>query len=103
VRYVFEFPRPDAAERRRIWRQVIGELTDGETLKRLATTIEALAANVELSGAQIKNSVLASIFVARRSREPLAMAHLLRGMERELSKEGRSVGTRERERLMRDG
>ncbi|MGH7496703.1 MAG: hypothetical protein ACREOO_30500, partial [bacterium] len=67
------------------------------------TTIEALAANVELSGAQIKNAVLASIFVARRSREPLAMAHLLRGMERELGKEGRSVGTRERERLMRDG
>ena len=103
VRYVFEFPRPDAAERRRIWRQVIGELTGGETLKRLEATIEALAANVELSGAQIKNAVLASIFVARRSRDPLAMAHLLRGMERELSKEGRSVGTRERERLMRDG
>ena len=103
VRYVFEFPRPDAAERRWIWRQVIGELTDGETRKRLEATIEALAVNVELSGAQIKNAVLASIFVARRSREPLAMAHLLRGMERELSKEGRSVGTRERERLMRDG
>jgi hypothetical protein len=101
VRYVFEFPRPDAAERRRIWRQVIGELTGDETLKRLETTIEALAANVELSGAQIKNAVLASIFIARRSCEPLAMAHLLRGMERELSKEGRSVGARERERLMR--
>jgi ATP-dependent 26S proteasome regulatory subunit len=103
VRYVFDFPRPDTVERRRIWRQVIGELTDAETLERLEATIETLAANVELSGAQIKNAVLASIFVARRSREPLAMAHLLRGMERELSKEGRSVGTRERERLMRDG
>jgi adenylate kinase family enzyme len=103
VRYVFEFPRPDAAERGRIWRQVIGELSGDETLQRLETTIEALAANVELSGAQIKNAVLASIFVARRSREPLAMLHLLRGMERELGKEGRSVGTRERERLMRDG
>ena len=82
---------------------MIGELSGDETLKRLETTIEALAANVELSGAQIKNAVLASIFVARRSREPLAMMHLLRGMERELGKEGRSVGTRERERLMRDG
>src|SRR5918999_901690 len=102
VRYVFEFPRPDAAERRRIWRQVIGELSGDETLKRLDATIETLAASVELSGAQIKNAVLASIFVARRGREPLAMAHLLRGMERELGKEGRSVGTRERERLMRD-
>jgi adenylate kinase family enzyme len=103
VRYVFEFPWPDSAERRRIWRQVIGELSGNEMLKGLEMTIEALAVNVELSGAQIKNAVLASIFVARRSREPLAMTHLLRGIERELSKEGRSVGTRERERLMRDG
>jgi hypothetical protein len=53
-----------------------------------------------MSGAQIKNSVLASLFVARRSREPLAMTHLLRGVERELSKEGRALGSRERERLM---
>jgi adenylate kinase family enzyme len=102
VRYVFEFPRPDAAERRRIWRQVIGELSEDETLKFLDRTIEALAANVELSGAQIKNAVLASIFAARRSREPLAMPLLLRGIEREMGKEGRLVGTRERERLMRD-
>ena len=80
---------------------MIGELSGDEALKRLETTIEVLAATVELSGVQIKNAVLASVFVARRSREPLAMAHLLRGMERELSKEGRSVGTRERERLMR--
>ena len=102
VRYVFDFPRPDAAERRRIWRQVIGELSGGESLKRLEPTIDALASTIELSGAQIKNAVLASIFVSRRSREPLAMAHLLRGIERELAKEGRALGARERERLRRD-
>jgi SpoVK/Ycf46/Vps4 family AAA+-type ATPase len=102
VRYIFEFPRPDAAGRRRIWRQLIGELAGHETLSRLEATIEALATNIELSGAQIKNAVLASIFVSRRSREPLAMAHLLRGIERELGKEGRSLGSRELERLMHD-
>jgi hypothetical protein len=103
VRYVFEFPRPDAAERRGIWRRVISELCGPEALKRLGVTIEALAATVETSGAQIKNAVLGSIFVSRRSREPLAMEHLLRGVERELAKEGRALGPRERERLMRDG
>ena len=72
---------------RRIWRQVIGELTGHETLERLETTIEALAANIELSGAQIKNAVLASIFIARRSREPLAMAHLLRSFGYECVRE----------------
>ena len=100
---MFEFARPDTPERCKIWRQVVGELSGPETLARLEATIESIAANVEMSGAQIKNSVLASLFVACRSREPLAMNHLLRGVDRELSKEGRALGTRERERLMRDG
>ena len=66
VRYVFDFPRPDVAERRRIWRQVIGELCGQATLQRLEETIDALGASVDLSGAQIKGAVLASIFAARR-------------------------------------
>ena len=103
VRYMLEFPRPELAERQRIWRQVISELNDRGTLDRLETTIERLGATVEMSGAQIKNSVLASIFVARRAREPLSMPHLIRGVERELGKEGRSIGVGERERLTRNG
>ena len=103
MRYVFEFTRPETAERRKIWRQVIGELSGTESLSALDTTIERLASNVDISGAQIKNAVLASLFVARRKGEPLAMRHLLRGVERELSKEGRALGSREQERLMRDG
>ena len=47
--------------------------------------------------------MLASIFAARRRQAPLAMAHLLQGLERELSKEGRTLGSREQERLLRDG
>lgn len=103
VRYMFDFPRPEIAGQRQIWRQVIGELSGDEPLTRHDKTIEVLAANVELSGAQIKTAVLAAIFVARRSREPLAMPHFLRGLESELGKEGRVLGARERERLMRDG
>ncbi|HEX5732112.1 MAG TPA: ATP-binding protein [Blastocatellia bacterium] len=103
MRYVFEFSRPEAVERRRIWRQVIGELSGPETLSRLEATVEKLATDLDMSGAQIKNAVLGSLFVARRGREPLAMSHLLRGVDRELSKEGRALGARERERLMRDG
>ena len=59
------------------------------------------AASVDLSGAQIKDAVLASIFAARRRREPLAMPHLLQGLERELGKEGRALGSREQERLLK--
>jgi AAA+ superfamily predicted ATPase len=103
VRYVFDFPRPDVAERRRIWQKVIGELCGEETLRRLEATIEALGADVDLSGAQIKGAVLASIFAARRRGAPMSMAHLLRGLERELVKEGRTLGAREQERLLRRG
>ena len=101
VRYVFDFPRPDVAERRRIWRQVIGELCGQATLQQLEETIDALGASVDLSGAQIKGAVLASIFAARRRQAPLAMPHLLQGLERELGKEGRALGSREQERLLK--
>ena len=103
VRYVFEFAPPDTSKRGRIWQKVIEGLSGQETLNRLEATIASLAANIEMSGAQIKNAALAAIFVACRNGAPLAMAHLLRGVERELSKEGRALGVRERERLMRDG
>ena len=103
IRYIIDFPRPDAAQRQRIWQQTIGELCGEETGQRLVPAIAALAEGIEISGAQIKNAVLASIFIARRSREPLAMPHLLRGVERELSKEGRTLGSRERGRLIQHG
>jgi hypothetical protein len=103
VRYVLDFPRPDGAQRQQIWSQVIGELCGEEARARLDSTITTLAEGVEMSGAQIKNAVLASIFVARRSQESLDMAHLLRGVERELSKEGRSLGSREKGRLIGNG
>ena len=77
-------------------------IIDAFPLQRLEATVDALGPNVDLSGAQIKGAVLASIFAARRRREPLSMPHLLRGLERELAKEGRTLGAREQERLMRE-
>jgi AAA+ superfamily predicted ATPase len=100
VRYTFEFPRPDTAERQRIWQQLLGELSGHATVQRLEQNISTLAANVELSGAQIKHAVLDAIFVARRRREPLAMPHILSGIERELAKAGPATDTGERERFM---
>lgn len=101
VRYVFEFPRPGAEERDSIWRKVTETLIGNAELRRLEKVVEVLALNVDLSGAQIKNAVLASIFIARRCREPMGLPHLLRGVERELAKEGRTLGPREREILTR--
>lgn len=100
VRYVLDFPRPDVEHRGRMWRAVIASMTDADTVRDLEGTIDTLA-TVEATGAQIKNAVLAALFMARRHRSPLRMEHLVRGLEREMEKEGRSLGRLEREKVMR--
>ena len=100
LRYVFEFPRPSADERQLIWYQVIGELFDEQLIADLDGTIDKLARNIDLSGAQIKNTVLASSFIAKRQRQPLSLEHLIKGVERELNKDGRSLTAAEQQRLL---
>jgi SpoVK/Ycf46/Vps4 family AAA+-type ATPase len=103
IRYVVEFAKPDAKQQEQIWRRIVGELTGAEALDALGGDLPALARDLELTGAQIKFAVLAALFAARRDGKPLAMVHLLRGVDRELMKEGRALSGRERERLIRRG
>ena len=106
IRYVLEFPRPDAERRLTIWRRLVGELAGAERLeavdesgRTLAQNLGTLASSIELTGAQIKYAVLAGIFAAQRDDQPLGLKHLLRGVDRELMKEGRALSERERKRL----
>ena len=101
VRYVLDFPRPDASHRLRMWQGVIAAMTDADTARGLDGALGLLSGSVEATGAQIKNAVLAALFMARRERSGLGLEHLVRGLERELEKEGRSLGRLERERVMR--
>jgi hypothetical protein len=101
IRYVLDFPRPEATERLVIWQKLVRDLGGSELERELAGGLSALAATVELSGAQIKLAVLGALFGARQTGERLAMKHLCRGIERELTKEGRSLGLAERERIER--
>jgi len=94
IRHVLDFPRPDASARRTIWRQLLTELGAPQSDQAL----DALA-SLDLSGAQIKNAIVAAVFVARSGREPLRVPHLVRGVERELDKDGRSLDTRDRGRM----
>ncbi|HEY0476965.1 MAG TPA: ATP-binding protein [Kofleriaceae bacterium] len=99
LRYVLEFPRPEVAERRALWQRVVGELAGAERATALAADLETLAEAIDLTGAQIKLAVLGGLFAARRDGLALARAHLLRGLERELGKEGRALSDRDRARL----
>lgn len=101
IRYVLDFPRPDPAQRREIWRKVTGELCGPDVLRGLEPALALLAPSVDVSGAQIKNALLAALFIAKRARRPLDIDCIVRGIDRELSKEGRSLSDRERARIRR--
>ena len=104
IRYVVEYPRPDAAQRLILWQRLIDELAASHTSANAEqqvplSDLKLLASTVELTGAQIKYAVLAAVFAARREKTALGMKHLLRGIDRELMKEGRVLSQRERERF----
>jgi len=100
LRYVVELPRPEAADRCALWRRLVSDLGGAEASGALAAGLDMLGAEVELTGAQIKNAVLVGVFAARRADAPLGIRHLVRGVERELAKEGRSFNERQRARFV---
>ncbi|HWV58911.1 MAG TPA: AAA family ATPase, partial [Longimicrobiales bacterium] len=100
LRYVIEFPPPNAEQREALWRKLTSELTGGVDVHGVDDAwLRTLAGTLELTGAQIKGSILAATLRARRLSEPLSAEHLLHGIDRELMKEGRALSEREQERL----
>jgi adenylate kinase family enzyme len=92
LRYVLEFPKPDGALRLQMWRNMMTTLAGQETATVLDKELMQLASMLELTGAQIKQSILSALFMARKDGTKITIAHLLRGLERELMKEGRGLG-----------
>jgi hypothetical protein len=103
LRYVMEFSKPGAAQRLEIWQRVLGELVGEARANALNDVLVMLSQSVETTGAQIKIAVLGAIFVARRAEMELGLPHLLRALDRELAKEGRTLGTKDRERMRKYG
>ncbi|KXK49560.1 MAG: AAA family ATPase [Anaerolineae bacterium] len=99
LRYVLDFPKPDAAQRHTLWTRLIHGLAGDHAVRALGGLIDKLAAELELTGAQIKYAVLTAVFAARRDGTPIAADHILRGLDREMAKEGRALSDRERLRL----
>ena len=101
LRYVIEFPKPDSDLQRKLWACIIQSLAGAAVGRNLQKTVELLSASVEATGAQIKFAVLAALFLAQRKNSELNARHLLDGLQRELAKEGRGIGPRERERILK--
>ena len=103
LRYVLEFSKPDAAQRLELWRKIVGGLGGEERRDALDPALRVLAESVDATGAQIKFATLGALFAAKRDATPLELRHLMRGLEREIAKEGRGLDARERKRILSHG
>ena len=88
--FVVEFPFPEAYERKLIWS---AHLT--RDLPKSADLDLDFLASIKLSGASIRNAVLAAAFQAAAERRPLAMRQALRAVRREFQKLGRTCSASE--------
>jgi SpoVK/Ycf46/Vps4 family AAA+-type ATPase len=80
IRFVVQFPFPDAAEREAIWRGIFPAATPTEGLD------PAKLAQLNLAGGDIRNIALKAAFLAADAGEPVRMVHLLRAARHEYAK-----------------
>jgi hypothetical protein len=101
IRFILDFPRPGAQERRSIWQRMLNELAGQQVAEALGHQAAAVAEIIAMSGAQIKLALLSALFAAAQEGKPLGLPQLYRGINRELAKEGRSISPKEREQIER--
>ena len=83
--FVIDFPLPDAADRRRIWRLALPP----QAPLANDVDVEFLADRFKLSGGSIRNCSLAAAFEAAAAGRSIGMAHLVRAVAAEYGKLGR--------------
>jgi hypothetical protein len=80
IRFVVQFPFPDADQRAEIWRRTFPAATptDGLNISKLA--------RLNIAGGTIRNMALYAAFLAADAGEPVGMSHLLRAARVEYAK-----------------
>jgi SpoVK/Ycf46/Vps4 family AAA+-type ATPase len=85
IRFVVEFPFPEADDRRRIWQTLF---PPGAPLSADVDLVR-LAREFAVTGANIKNIVLHAAFLAAAEGTDIGRPHILRGTRREFEKIGK--------------
>ena len=80
IRFVVQFPFPDAERRMEIWRRVFPKQTPSENLD-----FEQLG-KLNVAGGNIRNIALKAAFLAAEAEEPVEMKHLLQAAKSEYVK-----------------
>ncbi|HEX3864912.1 MAG TPA: ATP-binding protein [Stellaceae bacterium] len=96
--FILDFPMPRPPERRRIWEGMLPREAERET----GIDLDTLARDYEISGGDIRNSVLSAAFMAAEEGGVIGLRHLKRGLRRELLKTGRVLDIRQRQALEGD-
>lgn len=87
MKFIIDFPFPDAEHRLEIWKQVFPpEVPVEEELD-----YEFLASAFELSGSNIKNVALHAAFLAAAEERGVSMKHLIAGVRNEYGKNGKML------------
>jgi len=80
IRFIVQFPFPDAAMREEIWRRIFPPTLPTENLDL------AKLARLHIAGGNIRNIALNAAFLAADAREPVRMTHMLRAASTEYAK-----------------
>jgi SpoVK/Ycf46/Vps4 family AAA+-type ATPase len=89
IRFVVQFPFPDAAQRGEIWRRIFPSMTPTQGLD-----IGKLS-RLNIAGGNIRNVALSAAFFAADAGEPVRMSHLLRAARSEYNKLEKSLSETE--------
>jgi len=96
LRYVLDFPMPEAEERYQIWKKISNEIIEEKDNKEeIQRKLKIIAEKIDLSGSQIKASLLLAKLIALKDEESLSVNHIIQGVEVELIKEGQSLSKEE--------
>ena len=85
-KFIIEFPAPDAARRKEIWKNVFPADSPVDDLD-----FDYLAQEFTFSGSQIKNIALAAAFLSAGEHQRIGMHHVLLALKRELQKVGKNM------------
>src|SRR5206468_10097365 len=80
IRFVVQFPFPDAPHRAEIWRRIFPAGTPTEELDLVNLS------RLNVAGGNIRNVALNATFLAADADEPVRMTHLLRAARSEYAK-----------------
>jgi SpoVK/Ycf46/Vps4 family AAA+-type ATPase len=84
LRFVVEFPLPDADDRRRIWDRAF----PADTPVTPGLDVSVLARRLPIAGGSIQNIALHAAFLAAADSAPVGTGHILAAARRELAKIG---------------